>query len=90
MFHVWAWETLNVRGNFVAQAVVRGPTLENFSHPPTHPGEVMDGLMLAYDARPSRPLRVRIRPNLAVPKRSTRPRLCCDSVLNDLDLLILS
>ena len=29
-FHVWAWEMLDVRGNCVAQAVVRGPTLENF------------------------------------------------------------
>ena len=30
-FHVWAWELLDVRGNCVAQAVVRGPTLEIFS-----------------------------------------------------------
>ena len=29
-FHVWAWEVLDDRGNCVAQAVVRGPTLENF------------------------------------------------------------
>ena len=76
-FHVWAWEMLDVRGNCVAQAVVRGPTLENFSHPPTL-GEVMDMLMRKYDARPSLPSHLRIRPNLAVPKRSTCP--LCDVI----------
>ena len=58
--------SLYVRGNLVAQAVVRGPHLKLF--PPTHPGVVMDVLMLQYDARPSLPRDLRIRPNLAVPK----------------------
>ena len=45
-----------------------GPHLKNFSHPPTL-GEVMDVLMRKCDARLSLPSPLRIRPNLAVPKR---------------------